>query len=468
MNFKNLAMGIVKICISTRWFMTLHWQRDSDTAIYRRIGDLLCDGEHQEFHMAVAWTRISGLKLLAEVDGNPLTAFLESGGQLRITTGVGVQTSTEALDALLDLSHRYENQVEIYIYHSENLLFHPKVYYFTGDSPRLILGSNNLTNSGLLQNREVSIELAEENNVNWAEVNDFFSQLQTPSAPEDGELPQIIRLTTSEEIRRLERLGLISPERTVGNRLKKAARKARGGRSNTGMFNVAQRLPHPQTDGSLTGIVSSGQGQGQQQAQGDGTQGEPPNEPPGNQDGDGNDNGGDPPELGPLHIGDSTMGALIEMCANFLDHGGIEDTEYAQRLLLPRSGNFSHNSYYHNAIGLVLLFLRSAADRPAILSQVSQLPTVMGLAGFQVPNQIQTRFRSWLSDSANHSLEWETENGNTVVVSNARNHVKVTWGGTIPVLGVGGQSATAIQGAFRLIANHIWDPELEPVPQDDA
>lgn len=442
--------------------MTLHWQRDSDTAIYRRIGELLCEGEHQEFHMAVAWTRISGLKLLAEVDGNPLIAFLESEGQLRITTGVGVQTSTEALDALLGLSHRYENQVEIYIYHSENLLFHPKVYYFTGDSPRLILGSNNLTNSGLLQNREVSIELDEENNVNWAEVNDFFSQLQTPSAPEDGALPQIIRLTTSEEIQRLERLGLISPERTVGNRLKKAARKGRGGRSNTGMFNVAQRLPHPQTDGSLTGIVSSGQGQGQQQAQGDETQGEPPNEPPGNQDGDGNDNGGDPPELGALHIGDSAMGTLIEMCHNFVCSGGIAEAVYAQKLIGPYEG--THASYYHNAVGLAMLFLKSRDDRSTILNQIRQL----GTDGYNIPPGIQTAFTEWFGNSGNHATEWTTINGTVKTVGGERGNLRASWGGTGDDSSVGGNAGTAMQGAFRLIANHIWDPELEPVPQDDA
>ena len=455
-------MGIVKICISTRWFMTLHWQRDSDTAIYRRIGELLCEGEHQEFHMAVAWTRISGLKLLAEVDGNPLIAFLENGGLLRITTGVGVQTSTEALYALLGLSNRYENQVEIYIYHSENLLFHPKVYYFTGDSPRLILGSNNLTNSGLLQNREVSIELSEENNVDWHQVDAFFSELQSPSAPVDDDLPQIIRLTNSEEIQRLESLGLIAPEKTVVKRVKTAARKGRGGRSNTGMFNVAQRLPHPQTDGSLTGIVSSGQGQGQQQGQGDETQGEPPNEPPGNQDGDGNDNGGDAPELGALHIGDSAMSVLIEMCHNFLYNGGIAEAVYARKLIDPYEG--THASYYHNAVGLAMLFLKARDDRSTILNQIRQL----GTDGYNIPPGIQTAFAEWFGNSGNHATEWTTINGTVKTVGGERGNLRASWGGTGDDSSVGGNAGTAMQGAFRLIANHIWDPELEPAPQDDA
>jgi HKD family nuclease len=62
-------------------------------------------------------------------------------------------TSREALQMLLDLD------TETYIYNSERYIYHPKIYLFEGDRNRIIVGSSNLTKSGLFYNVESSILL---------------------------------------------------------------------------------------------------------------------------------------------------------------------------------------------------------------------------------------------------------------------------------------------------------------------
>jgi hypothetical protein len=89
-----------------------------------------------------------------------LQAFLENGGQARFTVGIDIEnTSYEGLDDLLILGDIGDSQV--HVYHNEySVTFHPKVYLLENENvARLIVGSNNLTESGLYTNTEVGLQL---------------------------------------------------------------------------------------------------------------------------------------------------------------------------------------------------------------------------------------------------------------------------------------------------------------------
>lgn len=74
----------------------------------------------------------------------------------KITIYVGIDeniTSKEALETLLELN------IETYIYYSDKFIYHPKIYLFEGESNRIIIGSSNMTKSGLFYNVESSLLL---------------------------------------------------------------------------------------------------------------------------------------------------------------------------------------------------------------------------------------------------------------------------------------------------------------------
>jgi HKD family nuclease len=106
--------------------------------------------------IAVAWVRASGMAYIA----NSLANFLRLGGQLSIIVGIDLQNTTrEGLQALLDLEQY--GRAETFVYHNESgSVFHPKLYLFRNDEEaRLIVGSNNITESGLYVNVEAGLQV---------------------------------------------------------------------------------------------------------------------------------------------------------------------------------------------------------------------------------------------------------------------------------------------------------------------
>lgn len=106
--------------------------------------------------IAVAWVRASGIAYLSD----HLRNFLLHGGQLSITVGIDLQNTTrEGLQALLDLEQF--GRCKTFVYHNEaGSVFHPKLYLFRNDEEaRLIVGSNNLTESGLYVNVEAGLQV---------------------------------------------------------------------------------------------------------------------------------------------------------------------------------------------------------------------------------------------------------------------------------------------------------------------
>ena len=106
--------------------------------------------------IAVAWVRESGVAHLRE----SFERFLSHGGKLKAIVGIDLKNTTkEGLQALLDLEP--SGACETFVYHNEaGSIFHPKVYLFRNtEEARLIVGSNNLTSSGLFSNVEAGLQL---------------------------------------------------------------------------------------------------------------------------------------------------------------------------------------------------------------------------------------------------------------------------------------------------------------------
>lgn len=89
-----------------------------------------------------------------------LQTFLRHGGQASFVVGIDLQNTTrEGLKALLDLEDH--GQSETFVFHNEGGgIFHPKLYLFRNEEEaRLVVGSNNLTESGLYVNVEAGLQV---------------------------------------------------------------------------------------------------------------------------------------------------------------------------------------------------------------------------------------------------------------------------------------------------------------------
>jgi hypothetical protein len=89
-----------------------------------------------------------------------MTDFLRAGNKIKLVVGVDLNnTSVEGLRALLALTEF--GDISCYVHHNEfGTVFHPKIYMFTNDQDaKLIVGSNNITQSGLYQNTEAGLEV---------------------------------------------------------------------------------------------------------------------------------------------------------------------------------------------------------------------------------------------------------------------------------------------------------------------
>lgn len=120
------------------------------------LQSLIDDSQWTKLEIGVAWVRRSGMQYLQPA----LTRFLQRGGVLRVAVGIDIEnTSKEGLEALFRLINH--GDAEIYVYHNEaSSTFHPKLYLFSNYSDaKLIVGSNNLTESGLFLNVEASLEI---------------------------------------------------------------------------------------------------------------------------------------------------------------------------------------------------------------------------------------------------------------------------------------------------------------------
>ncbi|WP_370900293.1 phospholipase D-like domain-containing protein [Chryseobacterium gossypii] len=123
---------------------------ESDMTAGNFIIDSLESEKYNSFNAFVAFVSTGGLRNII----NQLHSFKENGGEIKLYCGVNLNaTSKEALEQLLE--HGIESYV---VYSPNNIIYHPKIYAFEGnEKKRAIIGSSNLTESGLFQNIEASV-----------------------------------------------------------------------------------------------------------------------------------------------------------------------------------------------------------------------------------------------------------------------------------------------------------------------
>ena len=114
------------------------------------ILDALQGGLYNNFIGFSAFVSIGGVNNLK--DG--IASFISNGGSVSLYVGVDLHaTSKEALKALIDA-----NIPTKIVYSPNSVVYHPKVYLFRGATNHMVIvGSSNLTTSGLFQNVESSI-----------------------------------------------------------------------------------------------------------------------------------------------------------------------------------------------------------------------------------------------------------------------------------------------------------------------
>jgi HKD family nuclease len=123
---------------------------DSDITAGNYIINSLTNEKYSTFNAFVAFVSLSGLNNIID----QLLEFKNRGSEIKLFIGVNLNaTSKEALELLL------EHEIESYVVYSpNNIIYHPKIYAFEGEvTKRAIVGSANLTESGLFQNVEASI-----------------------------------------------------------------------------------------------------------------------------------------------------------------------------------------------------------------------------------------------------------------------------------------------------------------------
>lgn len=135
-----------------------------EAASANAIGNYLISYLNQtNFHSFTGISAFASEAGIFGLSGHILNAKQNFQAPRNITLVVGVDqqgTSKEALEELRDL-----NVASYIFYQSEAPIFHPKIYLFEGDQQtKLIVGSSNLTGTGLFVNVEGSLLIEFDNN----------------------------------------------------------------------------------------------------------------------------------------------------------------------------------------------------------------------------------------------------------------------------------------------------------------
>ena len=121
-----------------------------NTSVAKELIELFHSDKYDKFTCLVAFASYGGITALTP----HILRAKANGVKIRIILGVDQKcTSKEALEEVLSCD------VDSYIYYTLNAnIFHPKVYLFeNSDYYTLIVGSNNLTEGGLVRNVECSL-----------------------------------------------------------------------------------------------------------------------------------------------------------------------------------------------------------------------------------------------------------------------------------------------------------------------
>lgn len=123
------------------------------TSVAQSLIESLENKAFDTFRCIVAFASYSGVTGLT----NSIIKSKSHIKYARVIVGIDqLGTSKEALEALLEWN------VDAFVFNTNtSIIFHPKIYIFEGDvNVKIIIGSNNLTQTGLSQNIEGSIEVS--------------------------------------------------------------------------------------------------------------------------------------------------------------------------------------------------------------------------------------------------------------------------------------------------------------------
>lgn len=120
-----------------------------------------------------AFVTSEGIKLLFE--DKIFEDFFSKNKTFNLIVGMDEVTNRDTINSLFKLVKKYENfKIEAFLHNNKNSLYHPKFSWFRSEDDKgfLIVGSGNLTSSGLRRNREIFnvIEL------NETEINEIELQ----------------------------------------------------------------------------------------------------------------------------------------------------------------------------------------------------------------------------------------------------------------------------------------------------
>ena len=184
-------------------FIGQSFDPESDVTTGNFIVDSLESNNYNSFNAFVAFVSVAGLKNVID----QMLDFKDAGGDVILYLGVDLNaTSKEALEKLL------EHEIESYVVYSpNNIIYHPKIYTFQGDeTTRAIIGSSNLTESGLFQNIEASVcvdfESDDENG------NEFLSDIYDHFNSIINQEPSSCQLLTAEVLEILIESKVVLPE----------------------------------------------------------------------------------------------------------------------------------------------------------------------------------------------------------------------------------------------------------------
>lgn len=161
-------------------FIGQGYNRGLGSSVASALIESLNNTEYNSFKCLVAFASHTGVSGLNEHITNSKSHI----NDFRIIVGIDqFGTSKEALESLI------EWDVEAFVFYTnQRIIFHPKIYLFEGENlVTVIIGSNNLTQTGLAQNIEGSILITYNKNeedldlVN--QILDYYSPLLTGDSP---------------------------------------------------------------------------------------------------------------------------------------------------------------------------------------------------------------------------------------------------------------------------------------------
>lgn len=169
-------------------FIGQGYNLEANTSVVQVLIDSLANNNFHTFKCMVAFASPSGVSGLTEHINNSREHIETTRVVIGIDQGA---TSKEALEKLLEWN------AEVFVFYSaQPNIFHPKIYIFEGNNVvSILIGSNNLTEMGLVKNIESSVlitfnkdETDADNLLN--QINEYFETILS------GENPNLKQLTT--------------------------------------------------------------------------------------------------------------------------------------------------------------------------------------------------------------------------------------------------------------------------------